>query len=60
MKSYFAYLLAALALGPTFSRELLVANFALSRVTITGDAIWAGAGGAHAEKSAGISQLITN
>ncbi|RZL02387.1 MAG: hypothetical protein EOO62_22470 [Hymenobacter sp.] len=35
MKSCFAYLLAALVLLQTFSRELLVVDFALNRATIT-------------------------
>lgn len=35
MKACFAYLLAALVLLQTFSRELLVVNFALNQATIT-------------------------
>jgi len=35
MKSAFAYLCVALVLLQTFSRELLVVDFALNRTTIT-------------------------
>ena len=35
MKSFFAYLLMALVLLQTFSRELLVVDFTLNRATIT-------------------------